>query len=80
MEYIIQKWYVIFIIFLYHDTYLDDCINMYRNTQCIILPLTKTSEFQSSHMITESTFIQNQLETIRYKKIDTKYGQPTLLP
>ena len=29
----------IFIIFLYHDTYLDDCITINRDTRCIVAPL-----------------------------------------
>ena len=39
IEYIIQKRYVLRYLFLYHDTYLDDCITIYRDTQWIFAPL-----------------------------------------
>ena len=39
IENIIQKRYVSSSIFLYHDTYLDDCITIYCNTWCIISPI-----------------------------------------
>ena len=39
IEYIIQKVYISWPIFLYHDTYLIDCIMIYIDTQCILLPL-----------------------------------------
>ena len=39
--YIIQKRYVSSSLFLYHDTYLDDCLTIYYDTcmWCIISPL-----------------------------------------
>ena len=42
IEYIIQKRYVLRYLFLYHDTYLDVCIVIYRDTRWIFTPLLGT--------------------------------------
>ena len=39
IEYIIQKRYALRYLFLYHDTYLDVCITIYRDTRWIFTPL-----------------------------------------
>ena len=40
IEYIIQKRYISLPIFLYHATYLEDYHDIYRDTRCIVSPLT----------------------------------------
>ena len=38
IKYFIQKRYVSSSIFLYHDTYLDDCTTIYRGAWCVVSP------------------------------------------
>ena len=40
IEYIIQYHIVSSLKFLYHNTYLDDCTTIYRETECIVSPIS----------------------------------------
>ena len=67
IEYIIQKRYILRYIFLYHDTYLDVCITIYRDTRWIFTPLPAgsfTCPGSSSNGICQGLYYKGRISLI----------------